>query len=172
MTTISIEAAPYNGIAVSPDLQAYIDQEIARQVAPVLEENQALRDKVSRQDDEIATLRERLGEVDEIEAEIADLRAETARERAFDRKRIATLEAEECKPKTVTSSPKASPHIEKLFDLMLQSGLRQVSVSNAAKMLGISRMHMHRLKATLGGDRRFVVVQDPHHRQRHLIRLV
>ena len=157
MTNTTFESPEYESIAPSTPSERFL---LARM--------EALEAKVG----ELGALTTTQAETIVAQAEeIADLREEVARERAFDRRRISSLEGEDRTHKTVTSSPKASEHIETLFDLMLQSGLKQVSVSTAAKMLGISRVHMHRLKATLGSDRRFVVVQDPHHKQRHLIRL-
>lgn len=117
-----------------------------------------LRRLVVSQLEEIQALREELG----------TLREEAARERAYDRQRLSKLEN---RNKTVTSDTGAA-YADKLHKLMLQSGTRQISVSNAAKLLGVSRMHAHRLKPLIASDPRFAIVKDPKHKQRHLIRII
>jgi hypothetical protein len=112
-----------------------------------------------------------LSQLEEIEAlreELGTLREEAARERAYDRQRLSKLEN---RNKTVTSDTGAA-YADKLHKLMLQSGTRQISVSNAAKLLGVSRMHAHRLKPLIASDPRFAIVKDPKHKQRHLIRII
>ena len=116
-----------------------------------------LRRLVVSQLEEIQALREELG----------TLREEAARERAYDRQRLSKLEN---RNKTVTSDT-GTAYADKLHKLMLQSGTRQISVSNAAKLLGVSRMHAHRLKPSIASDPRFAIVKDPKHKQRHLIRI-
>ena len=116
-----------------------------------------LRRLVVSQLEEIQALREELG----------TLREEAARERAYDRQRLSKLEN---RNKTVTSDT-GTAYADKLHKLMLQSGTRQISVSNAAKLLGVSRMHAHRLKPLIASDPRFAIVKDPKHKQRHLIRI-
>ncbi len=109
-----------------------------------------------------------LEEIQALRAELGTLREEAALERAYDRQRIAKLEN---RNKTVTSDTGAA-YADKLHKLMLQSGTRQISVSNAAKLLGVSRMHAHRLKPLIASDPRFAIVKDPKHKQRHLIRII
>jgi len=108
-----------------------------------------------------------LEEIEALREELGTLREEAALERAYDRQRIAKLEN---RNKTVTSDTGAA-YADKLHKLMLQSGTRQISVSNAAKLLGVSRMHAHRLKPLIASDPRFAIVKDPKHKQRHLIRI-
>jgi hypothetical protein len=108
-----------------------------------------------------------LEEIEALREELGTLREEAALERAYDRQRIAKLEN---RNKTVTSDTGAA-YADKLHKLMLQSGTRQISVSNAAKLLGVSRMHAHRLKPSIASDPRFAIVKDPKHKQRHLIRI-
>jgi hypothetical protein len=108
-----------------------------------------------------------LEEIEALREELADLREEVALERAYDRQRLSKLEN---RNKTVTSDTGAA-YADKLHKLMLQSGTRQISVSNAAKLLGVSRMHAHRLKPLIASDPRFAIVKDPKHKQRHLIRI-
>jgi hypothetical protein len=108
-----------------------------------------------------------LEEIEALREELGTLREEAARERAYDRQRLSKLEN---RNKTVTSDTGAA-YADKLHKLMLQSGTRQISVSNAAKLLGVSRMHAHRLKPLIASDPRFAIVKDPKHKQRHLIRI-
>jgi len=109
-----------------------------------------------------------LEEIEALREELGTLREEAALERAYDRQRIAKLEN---RNKTVTSDTGAA-YADKLHKLMLQSGTRQISVSNASKLLGVSRMHAHRLKPLIASDPRFAIVKDPKHKQRHLIRII
>lgn len=109
-----------------------------------------------------------LEEIEALREELSTLREEAARERAYDRQRLSKLEN---RNKTVTSDTGAA-YADKLHKLMLQSGTRQISVSNAAKLLGVSRMHAHRLKPLIASDPRFAIVKDPKHKQRHLIRII
>jgi hypothetical protein len=109
-----------------------------------------------------------LEEIEALREELGTLREEAARERAYDRQRLSKLEN---RNKTVTSDTGAA-YADKLHKLMLQSGTRQISVSNAAKLLGVSRMHAHRLKPLIASDPRFAIVKDPKHKQRHLIRII
>lgn len=108
-----------------------------------------------------------LEEIQALREELSTLREEAALERAYDRQRLSKLEN---RNKTVTSDTGAA-YADKLHKLMLQSGTRQISVSNAAKLLGVSRMHAHRLKPLIASDPRFAIVKDPKHKQRHLIRI-
>ncbi len=108
-----------------------------------------------------------LEEIEALREELGTLREEAARERAYDRQRLSKLEN---RNKTVTSDTGAA-YADKLHKLMLQSGTRQISVSNASKLLGVSRMHAHRLKPLIASDPRFAIVKDPKHKQRHLIRI-
>ena len=109
-----------------------------------------------------------LEEIEALREELGTLREEAARERAYDRQRLSKLEN---RNKTVTSDTGAA-YADKLHKLMLQSGTRQISVSNAAKLLGVSRMHAHRLKPLIASDPRFAIMKDPMHKQRHLIRII
>jgi len=109
-----------------------------------------------------------LEEIEALREELGTLREEAARERAYDRQRLSKLEN---RNKTVTSDT-GDAYADKLHKLMLQSGTRQISVSNASKLLGVSRMHAHRLKPLIASDPRFAIVKDPKHKQRHLIRII
>jgi len=120
--------------------------------------NVELRLIIAQQSEEIRALKE----------ELCGLREAVAHERAYDRQRISKLEN---RNKTVTSAT-GTAYIDKLHKLMLQSGIRHISITNAAKLLSISRMHAHRLKPSLLADSRFAIVKDPHHKQRHLIRMI
>ena len=136
-------------------LEEYISQLVADEVARQMVEKDA----------EIDLLQSK---IEELETRLEEHQNTTGRERAFDRQRISKLE--NCNI-TVTSATGAA-HIDKLHKLMLQSGTRQISITNAAKLLSISRMHAHRLKTSMLADSRFVIVKDPHHKQRHLIRII
>jgi len=107
-------------------------------------------------------------EIRALEYELCGLREAVAHERAYDRQRISKLEN---RNKTVTSAT-GTAYADKLCKLMSQSRTHQISVSGAAKLLGITTRHAHRLKPSLLADSRFTIVKDPHHKQRHLIRII
>lgn len=118
-----------------------------------------LRDRsIQRQDEEIKKLR----------TELDALREETALERAYDRQRIKKLE----EPAPALSQKTAADHLDRLFSEMHRLKILQVTVKDAARLLEISKRQMKDVKPYLADDSRFVVMKDPHHRQRHLIRIV
>jgi len=104
-------------------------------------------------------------EIEALREELASLREDVARERALDRQRIARLEKTRAKPTDST-------HIEDLLQTMISLNIRQVSVKDAARLLELSKSRMDQLKPAIAADSRFVIVRDPRHKQRHLIRLV
>lgn len=145
----------------------------------VLDRLTALEERDRQREEELAALRE----------ENRQLREEVALERAHDRKRIADLEdlvereglqsalARQRISKLEAPAPAlreetAAGHLDRLFSEMRRLNLRQVTTKDAAHLLGISKRQMKDVKPYLAGDSRFVVVKDPHHKQRHLIRLV
>jgi len=114
--------------------------------------------QLQRQEDEIHKLKE----------ELATFREEVALERAYDRQRISKLEA----PAPALREETAAAHLDRLFSEMRRLSIRQVTTKDAARLLGMSKRQMKDVKSYLAEDSRFVVVKDPHHKQRHLIRLV
>jgi hypothetical protein len=124
-----------------------------------------------------------------LEEEYRNFREEVALERAHDRKRIADLEdlvgrealeaarARQRISKLEAPSPAlreetATAHLDRLFSEMRRLSIRQVTTKDAARLLGLSKRQMKDIKPYLAEDSRFVVMKDPHHKQRHLIRLV
>lgn len=82
--------------------------------------------------------------------------------RAYDRARIDALEAQ---------SPGTSDIPDRLFEAMALVGRRQVTFSEAGKLLAITRQRVHQAKGALAADTRFEIIQSGSHRQRLLIRL-
>ena len=107
-------------------------------------------------------------EIEALREELAALREEVALERARDRRRISTLEA----PTPALRKETAKDHIDRLFLEMRRLQIKQTTVKDAARLLGVSKPLMEKIKPYLADDFRFVIVKDPHHKQRHLIRLV
>jgi len=163
----SVEDIPFD---VSPCTRSLL-VEILSQLAAVKEEIAALRE-------ENRALR----------GEIASLREDSALERAHDRKRIADLEdlvereahdaalARQRISKLETPAPAlreetAAAHLDRLFSEMKRLRIRQTTTKDAARLLGVSKPLAKKLKPYLAADSRFVILRDPHHKQRHLIRL-
>lgn len=113
----------------------------------------------------VATLEE---ENRQLRAEVESLRDENAHERAFDRQRLARLEA----PAPALSQKTAEDHVNALFSEMRRLKMRYVTIKDAARLLEISKPHMHKLKPYLAEDSRFAIIKDPHHGQRQLIGIV
>ena len=135
---------------VDPSTRALLSEVLDR-LAAVEEENRQIKTALEERDDEIAALRE-----------------EIALERAYDRRRIARLE----EPAPALSQKTAGDHLDKLFSEMKRLSIRQVTMRDAARLLGVSKRQMKDVKPYLADNSRFVIVKDPHHKQRHLIRLV
>jgi len=133
----------------SPSDRALMSEILAR-LAAVEEENRQIKTALSEKDDEIAALRE-----------------EIALERAYDRRRIARLE----EPAPALSQKAARDHLDRLFSEMRRLSIRQTSTKDAAHLLGVSKPLVKKLKPYLATDSRFVILRDPRHKQRHLIRL-
>ena len=133
----------------SPSDRALMSEILAR-LAAVEEENRQIKTALSEKDDEIAALRE-----------------EIALERAYDRRRIARLE----EPAPALSQKTAGDHLDKLFSEMRRLSIRQTTTKDAARLLGVSKPLVKKLKPYLAKDSRFVILRDPRHKQRHLIRL-
>jgi len=124
----------------------------------------------------------------QLKAEVASLREDSALERAHDRKRIADLEdlvereahdaalARQRISKLETPAPAlreetAAAHLDRLFSEMKRLRIRQTTTKDAARLLGVSKPLIDKLKPYLATDPRFLILRDPHHKQRHLIRL-
>ena len=102
-----------------------------------------------------------------LEEENAVLREEIARERASDRRRITALET----PAPALSQKTAGDHLDKLFSEMKRQGIRQTTTRDAARLLGVSKPLVKKLNPHLAADPRFLILRDPRHKQRYLIRL-
>jgi hypothetical protein len=116
----------------------------------------ALKTTIEARDEELRALK----------AEMAALEENTARERAYDRQRLAALEHRE--PEATT---KTLAHIDDLYTLMKKEGHPPLSMARAARLLGMSKSGVKHLMSLVRQDSRFEVVRDPHHRQRLLIKL-
>lgn len=114
-------------------------------------------DRLARLEEENRALKE----------EVATLREENALERAYDRQRLARLET----PAPALREETAEDHINRLFLAMRSQGVRQTTTKGAARLLGVSKPLIDKIKPYLATDPRFVILRDPSHKQRHLIRL-
>jgi hypothetical protein len=134
----------------SPSDRALLSEVLDR-LAAVEEENRQIKTALEERDDEIAALRE-----------------EIALERAYDRQRLARLET----PAPPLREETASAHLDRLFSEMRRLKMRYTTIKDAARLLDISKPHMHKLKPYLAEDSRFAIIKDPHHGQRQLIGIV
>ena len=150
----SVEEIPFD---VSPSTRALL-VEILSQLTTVKEEVAELRDE-NRQKDQ---------RIDELEARLEAHESFDGRERATDRQRITALET----PAPALREETAKDHVDRLFSEMRRLKMRYVTIKDAARLLEISKPHMHKLKPYLATDPRFLILRDPHHRQRHLIGIV
>ena len=114
--------------------------------------------QLQRQEDEIHKLR----------GELAAFREEVALERAYDRQRLARLEA----PTPPLREETAAAHLDLLASEMRRLGHKQVTTKDAARLIGVGKRHVNRLEPLLAADHRFQIIKDPNHKQRHLIRFV
>jgi len=133
-------------------------------LSEVLDRLAAIEERDREREKEIALLREKNRLKDE---EIASLREEIALERAYDRQRIARLE----EPAPPLREETARDHLNRLFAEMKRLSIRQTTTKDAARLLGVSKPLIDKLKPYLATDPRFLILRDPHHKQRHLIRL-
>mgnify|MGYP001091440443 FL=1 len=153
-TIPSVEDIPFD---VSPSTRTLL-VEILSQLTTVKEEVAELREENRQKDQRIA----------ELEARLEDHESFDGRERATDRQRITALET----PAPALREETAKDHIDRLFSEMRRLKMRYVTIKDAARLLEISKPHMHKLKPYLADDSRFAIIKDPHHRQRHLIGIV
>jgi len=154
-----------NSIPLVGDIPFDVSPALRSLLSEVLDRLAALEERDRERGEEIALLREENRQKDD---EITALRDEIALERAYDRRRIAALET----PAPALSQKTAGAHLDKLFSEMKRLSIRQVTVRDAARLLGVTKRHINRLEPLLAADHRFQIVRDPHHKQRHLIRLV
>ncbi len=152
-TIPSVEDIPFD---VSPSTRTLL-VEILSQLTTVKEEVAALEEEGRQKDQRIADL----------EARLEDHESFDGRERASDRRRITALET----PAPALSQKAARDHLDRLFSEMRRLSIRQTSTKDAAHLLGVSKPLVKKLKPYLAKDSRFVILRDPRHKQRHLIRL-
>ena len=133
----------------SPSDRALMSEILAR-LAAVEEENRQLRQEV------VALRRDH-----------ADHRETVGREIASDRRRITALET----PAPALREKTAEDHVNRLFSEMRRLNIRQTTAKDAARLLGVSKPLIDKLKPYLATDPRFLILRDHHHKQRHLIRL-
>jgi len=141
---------------VSPSTRALL-VEILSQLTTVKEEVAELRDENRQKDQRIA----------ELEARLEAHESFDGRERATDRQRIAALET----PAPALREETAKDHIDRLFLAMRSQGVEQTTTKGAARLLGVSKPLIDKIKPYLATDPRFLILRDPRHKQRHLIRL-
>jgi len=134
-------------------------------ISQILERLGALEGTVAELRDENRQKDQRIAE---LEARLEAHESFDGRERATDRQRITALET----PAPALREETAKDHIERLFSEMRRLKMRYVTTKDAARLLEISKPHMHKLKPYLADDPRFAIIKDPHHRQRHLIGIV
>ena len=106
-------------------------------------------------------------EVRNLQTQLDELAENTALERAHDRRRITALE----EPAQPEPTKKTSDHIDNLAGLMKHHRLKQVSFSQASKLLGISRVRIQQMKPLIERSEHLIITRDPYHKQRQLIRL-
>jgi hypothetical protein len=133
----------------SPSDRAFLSEVLDR-LAAVEEENRQLRQVVEA-----------------LRRDHDDHRETVGREIASDRRRITALET----PALALSQKTAGDHLDKLFSEMRRLSIRQTTTKDAARLLGVSKPLVKKLKPYLAKDSRFVILRDPRHKQRHLIRL-
>jgi len=134
-------------------------------ISQILERLEALEGTVAALEEEGRQKDQRIAD---LEARLEDHESFDGRERATDRRRITALET----PAPALREETAKDHVDRLFSEMRRLKMRYVTTKDAARLLEISKPHMHKLKPYLADDSRFAIIKDPHHRQRHLIGIV
>ncbi|MDD3565796.1 MAG: hypothetical protein WC372_11630 [Candidatus Neomarinimicrobiota bacterium] len=134
-------------------------------ISQILERLEALEGTVAALEEEGRQKDQRIAE---LEARLEAHESFDGRERATDRQRITALET----PAPALREETAKDHLNRLFSEMRRLKMRYVTIKDAARLLEISKPHMHKLKPYLADDSRFAIIKDPHHRQRHLIGIV
>ncbi|MCX8207454.1 MAG: hypothetical protein N3G75_06440 [Methanothrix sp.] len=100
----------------------------------------------------------------ELFAKLDEIYVDLQLEIAQDRQRITKLE----RP---SYGKRSYARVDELHRAMKKNGLKQVTFTQAAKLLGITYRRAKQLRALIEEDTRFMVVNDPHHKTRRLIRL-
>ncbi len=148
----SVEDIPFD---VSPSTRALL-VDILSQLAAVKEEVAELREENRQLREEIKPIRE--------DARVGELRMDALSRRlgvVADQ-----IEAPALREET------ARDHVNRLFSEMKRLSIRQTTTKDAARLMGISKDQAKKLKPYLADDSRFMILRDPRHKQRHLIRLV
>jgi len=131
-------------------------------------ENSLLKHTIKELKKENLFLKKQNTSLECVREHISKLEEKVAHERALDRQRLAKLET---RPKLISQETQ-NAHSNRLHEQMNRFHLRQVTVRESASLIGVSKDHMKKIKRHLADDPRFVIVKDPHHKQRHLIRLI
>lgn len=109
-------------------------------------------------------IKQQTRQIEKLEARIEEMEDHFGRQLAEIRREIATPPIQD---KT------AQDHLDRLFSEMRRLGLHQVAITDAARILAISKRQMANVKPSIKSDPRFALVIDPKiHKQRHLIRIV
>lgn len=135
---------------VPPQITLLLQRLVAEAVAPLAERIEALEEENRA-----------------LEADLEEFNDLRALEIAQNRRRISTLEEPNVPPPTA----KTLDHLDHLAKEMKESRTRQLSVTRAAKILGLSPKRVHQLRPLIEHDKRFNIVDDPHHKQRLMIRM-
>lgn len=106
-------------------------------------------------------------EVEELNQRVDHVHEDTLIEIAADRRRITAIEQR----RHSVDLDIVQGYAERLTEEMVRHGLRQVSITMAAKLLGLSRSRMHEIKVAMVECGMFLLVRDPRHKQRELLRL-
>ena len=138
--------------------------EIFQRLDELESDNQRLREELATLKVDNCGLR---SEVHNLQTQLDELSETTGLERARDRQRITRLE----EPQQPEPTKKTSGHIDNLATLMKHHRLKQVSFSQAAKLLGISRVRIQQMKPLIERSEHLIITRDPYHKQRQLIRL-
>ena len=133
-------------------------------ISQILERLEALEGTVAALEEEGRQKDQRIAD---LEARLEDHESFDGRERATDRQRITALET----PAPALREETAKDHIDRLFLAMRSQGVEQTNTKGAARLLGVSKPLIDKIKPYLATDPRFVILRDPSHKQRHLIRL-
>jgi hypothetical protein len=148
----------------SDQIQNAAPSESVANIEPNSEICYTLQDPISPSIHPIVTA-QNLEEVkSELIAKMDELYVDLQLEIARDRQRITRLE-------TPVYTDRSLKRVDDLHAIMQRNCLRQVTFTQAAKLLGITYRRAKQLRPLIEADRRFAVVKDPRHKTRRLIRL-
>lgn len=108
-------------------------------------------------------IKQQTRQIEKLEARIEEMEDHFGRQLAEIRREIATPPIQD---------QTAQDHLDRLFSEMRRLGFKQVSIADAAKLIGVSKPHMQKIKMHVGTDMRFAMLSDPHRKNRYLIRIV